>query len=266
MSQIQINIPEDTTKKLKILALQSDRPLKKFIPLYLNKVVDNNLITVDERTGELVLTLPQSSPSLSLPTEITEINGRKIKSITYERSTSTSASASSTPTLAQLQAQQKKQKQKLYAYFKKKFKSVYSSYMPTPDTLPVCFRPAAMDYLLTRYPDNLSIDNYIDTQLDGVDFDNPDYEFYDYERYIEEREKKLIIPVEENYIYYITKQYCLEHDLSDVLYHIIEYDYVIYDNILYFTELKGQESFLYNILQPFPTEQELVDAFTWQDK
>ena len=66
MSQIQIILPEDTTKKLKILAAKADRSLKKFIPLYLNYAVDLNLIDIDERTGTFISQSQPQSQSLTL--------------------------------------------------------------------------------------------------------------------------------------------------------------------------------------------------------
>ena len=90
MSQIQIILPEDTTKKLKILAAKADRSLKKFIPLYLNYAVDLNLIDIDERTGAFISqSQPQSQPqSQSLTLE--QLKNAGIKDFKFNKPEQTS--------------------------------------------------------------------------------------------------------------------------------------------------------------------------------
>lgn len=90
---------------------------------------------------------------------------------------------------------------------------------------------------------------------------NPNYEFYLYQNEIEEREQKLIIPVEQNEIYNTVKNYCLTHDLSDTLYHIIEYPGdPIYDNVMYFLECHNCEDLVAGL-----PEEDVSRAFTWEE-
>ena len=128
---------------------------------------------------------------------------------------------------------------------------------------PAAFSPSSIDYILLTHPDNTSLDAYIDTldEMSYTDVTDPEHEFYLYQNEIEKREQKLIIPVDENEIYNTVKNYCLIHDLSDVLYHIMEYPGdPVYDNILYFLESHDCESLIAGIPQ-----QDVSKAFTWEE-
>lgn len=242
MPKITINLPLDVNEKLKKKAKEDYRSLTNYITIALINLANSS-----------------NSPSNILPFSS---NNNSDSSNSNSNSNDKRKEKLST----QQQVQLTKQKHsKLYAYFKKKFKSVYSTYMPNPQTLPPAFRPAALNYIFIKYPNELAIDTFIDNELDYVDFNRPDYEFYLYESQIEEREQKLIIPLENNYIYQAIKDYCLTHDLFEVLYHMIEYPNQLFDNLLYFSEINNTTtSFLYDILDDSITEQDIVDAFNWQ--
>ena len=270
MSQIQIILPEDTTKKLKILAVKSGRSLKKLIELYLNKATDLNLIDINERTGEMVVananSQSQTNPLTSLTFE--QLQQAGITHIPKQPKTLT---------LEEQEVQNMKlwqQKEKLRTarvdYFKKKCKEIYPYFR---DTWPAALRPAAIDYILLKHPDNASLDKYIDddlARLTNYDLDNSEYEFYLYEPEIEAREKRLIIPIEQNEIYKNIKDYCLKNDLSDELYHINEYpDGLTFEDILYTLTPVGDSdlshSALYKILDlSVISEQDVINALIWK--
>lgn len=260
MPEIKIKIDLTTHEKLKQLAKEDDRSLTKYIERGLKYLANLPNGYHTQSTNQFATALP-------FPTEI--------KAITYEKTKPPK------PTPTTTQEQKQKKKAKLYAYFKKKFKSVYSSYMPTSDTLPACFRPAAMDYLLIKYNDEMAIDNFIDTQLEYINFEDPEYDFYIYESEIEKREQKLIIPYTQNHIYNQVKEYVLAHShddysssipsLSEALYHMIEYPTSIYDNLVYFSEPLTHDphsSFFYECFSDFDSipPEDFVRAFIWKDE
>lgn len=292
MPKIQIDIPEEVYKKLKEQAASDERSLAKYLIrglAYLSSL-PGGYHTVTAATA--------TDTAAGIPTYI---NGQKIKRIEFEKTNSKMEELELKQALQekkfalaqalqeqkleqqkalqeqklqeqQKQAQQKAQEQaqknkdRLYAYFKKKFTEVWKYYM-NGNSLPVAFRPSAMDYILMKYNTPAAIDDFVDNQLEHVNFDDATYDFYQYEAYIEEREAKLVVPYEQNIIYQTIKNYCLEHDLSVTFYAMIEYPgEPIFDNLIYFSKDKNEHSFLYDILPDNLTEQDIVTAMTWYEK
>ena len=133
--------------------------------------------------------------------------------------------------------------------------------------LPPAFRKGAFDYIFAKYPDEAAIDVFINTKLDYVNFDDEEYEFYLYESTIENREKRLTIPIEQNSIYQAIKNYCLEHDISDKLYDMLQYPDETIENIMYYSEDKNGHSFLTDLFGDDDTidKTNIVNALHWEE-
>ena len=208
MSQIQINLPEDTTKKLKILAAKADRSLKKFIPLYLNYAVDLNIIDVDERTG--AFTNPTSASNLTLA----QLKEAGLSSFKLEKEPSTDE---------QLLAQQKLDltQQKLDLE-KEKIKNKRSNFLTEQSEkilgypLPYLTDQYITDYVLNEYPTNEEITAYL-TKLQEEGYEIKDS--YEYSSEISEYEEAISITDE----YKKIKAYCIAHGLSQDLLDLLQY-------------------------------------------
>lgn len=72
MPKIVINIPLETNKELKILALKNGRSLSQFIPRYLTQCIKNSVVSFD-KDGEMIFSNPSTSTSFALdPTSLPE--------------------------------------------------------------------------------------------------------------------------------------------------------------------------------------------------
>lgn len=215
MSQIQINLPEDTTKKLRILAAKADRSLTKFIPLYLNYAIDLNIIDVDERTGSF--TNPNHSTSASKSASnltLEQLKEAGLSSFKLEKEPSTDE---------QILAQQKLEltQQKLDLE-KEKIKNKRSDFLKEQSEkilgypLPYLTDQYITDYVLNEYPTNEEITAYL-TKLQEEGYEIEDS--YKYSQEISEYEEAINITDE----YKKIKAYCIAHGLSHDLLDLLQY-------------------------------------------
>lgn len=212
MSQIQINLPEDTTKKLRILAVKADRSLTKFIPLYLNYAIDLNIIDVDERTGSFTNPNPASKSASNLTLE--QLKEAGLSSFKLEKEPSTDE---------QILAQQKLEltQQKLDLE-KEKIKNKRSNFLTEQSEkilgypLPYLTDQYITDYVLNEYPTNEEITAYL-TKLQEEGYKVEDS--YEYNREISDCEEAIAITDE----YKKIKAYCIAHGLSYDLCQLLQY-------------------------------------------
>lgn len=212
MSQIQINLPEDTTKKLRILAVKADRSLTKFIPLYLNYAIDLNIIDVDERTGSFTNPNPASTSASNLTLE--QLKEAGLSSFKLEKEPSTDE---------QILAQQKLDltQQKLDLE-KEKIKNKRSNFLKEQSEkilgypLPYLTDQYITDYVLNEYPTNEEITAYL-TKLREEGYEVKDS--YEYSQEISDCEEFITITDE----YKKIKAYCIAHGLSHDLCQLLQY-------------------------------------------
>lgn len=222
MSQIQIILPEDTTKKLKILATKADRSLKKFIPLYLNQAVDLDLIDVDERTGAFISqSQPQSQPqSQSLTLE--QLKNAGIKDFKFNKPEQTSTPEEQLIAQQKLDLEKQKIKKKRIELLKENSMKILGYLLPYLEK----DDQKTIDYVLTKYPTDEDIICY----LKSIDSN----EEYDYQREIENLEDLLPHPLSEEYEK--IKYYCIIHNNTYELYQLLLYPSKIqienYDHII----------------------------------
>lgn len=217
MSQIQINLPEDTTKKLRILAVKADRSLTKFIPLYLNYAIDLNIIDVNERTGSFTNSVSNHSTSASISASnltLEQLKEAGLSSFKLEKEPSTDE---------QLLAQQKLEltQQKLDLE-KEKIKNKRSDFLKEQSEkilgypLPYLTDQYITDYVLNEYPTNEEITAYL-TKLQEEGYEIEDS--YEYSQEISEYEEAITITDE----YKKIKAYCIAHGLSHDLLNLLQY-------------------------------------------
>lgn len=222
MSQIQIILPEDTTKKLKILAAKADRSLKKFIPLYLNYAVDLNLIDIDERTGAFISqSQPQSQPqSQSLTLE--QLKNAGIKDFKFNKPEQASTPDEQLLAKQKLDLEKQKIKKKRIELLKENSMKILGYLLPYLEK----DDQKIIDYVLAKYPTDEDIINYLKS-IDGN-------EEYDYQREIESLEDELPHPLSEEYEK--IKYYCIIHNNTYELYQLLLYPSKIqienYDHII----------------------------------
>lgn len=221
MSQIQITLPEDTTKKLKILAAKADRSLKKFIPLYLNQAVDLNLIDVDERTGAFI---SQSQPQSQSPQSLTleQLKEAGIKDFKFNKPEQTSTPDEQLLAQQKLDLEKQKIKKKRIELLKEQCMNILGYLLPYLEK----DDQKTIDYVLTKYPTDEDIIRY----LKSIDSN----EEYDYQRDIENLEDLLPHPLPEEYEK--IKYYCIIHNNTYELYQLLLYPSKIqienYDHII----------------------------------
>lgn len=221
MSQIQITLPEDTTKKLKILATKADRSLKKFIPLYLNQAVDLNLIDVDERTGAFI---SQSQPQSQSPQALTleQLKEAGIKDFKFNKPEQTSTPDEQLLAQQKLDLEKQKVKKKRIELLKENSMKILGYLLPYLEK----DDQKTIDYVLTKYPTDEDIICY----LKSIDSN----EEYDYQREIENLEDLLPHPLPEEYEK--IKYYCIIHNNTYELYQLLLYPSKIqienYDHII----------------------------------
>lgn len=218
MSQIQIILPEDTTKKLKILATKADRSLKKFIPLYLNYAVDLNLIDIDERTGAFISQSQPQSQSLTLE----QLKEAGIKDFKFNKPEQTSTPDEQLLTKQKLDLEKQKIKKKRIELLKENSMKILGYLLPYLEK----DDQKTIDYVLTKYPTDEDIVQY----LKSIDSN----EEYDYQREIENLEDSLPHPLSEEYEK--IKYYCIIHNNTYELYQLLLYPSKIqienYDHII----------------------------------
>lgn len=218
MSQIQIILPEDTTKKLKILAAKADRSLKKFIPLYLNQAVDLNLIDVDERTGAFISQSQPQSQSLTLE----QLKEAGIKDFKFNKPEQTSTPDEQLLAQQKLDLEKQKIKKKRIELLKENSMKILGYLLPYLEK----DDQKTIDYVLTKYPTDEDIIRY----LKSID----NNEEYDYQREIENLEDSLPHPLPEEYEK--IKYYCIIHNNTYELYQLLLYPSKIqienYDHII----------------------------------
>ena len=218
MSQIQIILPEDTTKKLKILATKADRSLKKFIPLYLNQAVDLDLIDVDERTGAFISQSQPQSQSLTLE----QLKEAGIKDFKFNRPEQTSTPDEQLLAQQKLDLEKQKVKKKRIELLKENSMQILGYLLPYLEKND----QKTIDYVLTKYPTDEDIISY----LKSID----NNEEYDYQREIENLENLLPHPLPEEYEK--IKYYCIVHNNTYELYQLLLYPSKIqienYDHII----------------------------------
>ena len=218
MSQIQITLPEDTTKKLKILATKADRSLKKFIPLYLNYAVDLNLIDIDERTGAFISQSQPQSQSLTLE----QLKNAGIKDFKFNKPEQTSTPDEQLLAQQKLDLEKQKIKKKRIELLKENSMKILGYLLPYLEK----DDQKTIDYVLAKYPTDEDIVQY----LKSIDSN----EEYDYQREIENLEDSLPHPLSEEYEK--IKYYCIIHNNTYELYQLLLYPSKIqienYDHII----------------------------------
>ena len=229
MSQIQIILPEDTTKKLKILATKADRSLKKFIPLYLNHIVDLDIIDVDERTGAFITSVTQfPSPSPSAIT-LDQLKEAGVKDFKFDKALSASPIDPERRLLQQqkLDIEKQKIKKKRIELLKEKSMEILGFILPYIEKED----QKTIDYVLNTYQTDEDLINYL-TQIKNEEQFEEDS--YDYQFEIEQFEEHLPHPLSETY--QTIKSYCMAHDTMYDLYQLLKYPSAIqienYDDII----------------------------------
>ena len=118
-----------------------------------------------------------------------------------------------------LQQQKDKIRESRINYFKKKYEEVFG------EKPPAAFRPSTYEYILLKYPDNASVDAYIDTldTMSWSDLSYKYYNFYEYQSDIEMLESKLPIQNLADPLYYKIKYHFLLADKSYELMYLYRY-------------------------------------------
>lgn len=214
MSQIQITLPEDTTKKLKILATKADRSLKKFIPLYLNQAVDLNLIDIDERTGTFITSHKLQSLTIE------QLKEAGIKDLKLDEQPSADKQLLQQQ---KLDLEKEKIKNKRQDFLKEQSEKILGY------PLPYLSDSYITDYILNKYPTNEDITAYI-TQLEEDGYRSDDS--YEYNREISSYEESITITDK----YKKIKAYCVAHGRSYDLCQLLQYPSAIqienYDELI----------------------------------
>lgn len=280
MSKIQIDLPENITKKLKILALQSDRSLSKFIPLYLAEAINKNLITVDEATGNILSTTnttisTSNSSDLSNSSEQDQMIADIVKSGGIVRM----------PKLSKTQAEDKafhekietqthlEREHNLYTIFDEFKVDEYDDTKLTLISNGIIYNLITNDYDKTHTLTEIT--NYMKELHDKYysendDYEEPEKELYKYQTEIEKREKKL--KIKNSTIYKLIKKYCINNNLGEALYCLVEYPGTTADDVDLYNS--RYDNFIYKALgsptdgsyQYSPEEwQEIADSFVWEE-
>lgn len=224
MSQIQIILPEDTTKKLKILAAKADRSLKKFIPLYLNQAVDLNLIDIDERTGAFISqSQPQPQPQQSSQSlTLEQLKEAGIKDFKFNKPETHLTEDEQLLAQQKLDLEKQKIKKKRITMLKEQCMNILGYLLPYLEK----DDQKTIDYVLAKYPTDEDIIHY----LKSID----NNEEYNYQGEIEDLEDLLPHPLSEEYEK--IKYYCIIHNNTYELYQLLlypskiqieNYDYII---------------------------------------
>ena len=260
MPKIQLEIPLEVSEKLKKYAKDDFRSLRNYLVLKLTDLANLGYVTAAPTTLPPIpekkhypVGLKPTASSITLE-QLQEAGITKIPPL--DKTTQSPEEVE----LKKLKIAYQKDRirRARIDYFKKKYKEVYGEYPPA------AFRAGAMQYILIKYPNDEALDAYIDTldRLSYRDVTDPEYEFYDYQNDIERFESKLYIPVEQNEIYRTVKEYCLQHDYYLELLRMLEYPTQAFDTYQYYTEINGQPSFLFDILDfSIITKDDVVEAF-----
>lgn len=210
MPEIKVKIDTTTHEKLKKFAKDDRRSLTQYIIIGLEYLA--NIPNGYHKTPIDALIQSQSQ-SLTLE----QLKEAGIKDFKFNKPDQTSTPEEEK--LQQLKTQQQldKIKEQRTRFLKQKADEILDF---LPDYL-VDNDQEAIDFILNAYPTNDEIITYLNKVKNGEASANPLQ--YVYESDINSREQRLLLPVDQNETYQKIKTYALKNELTDQLYHLLEY-------------------------------------------
>ena len=280
MSELKIKIPKEAHEKLKKLAKDDYRSLTNYITISLIKLAN----------GELSLSLSQSqvkpgatSTSTSASTSTPTIEQLKKMGVTSFKLDNTQDLLSQRQAFQEekLNKQQALQEEKIkekqrndrIKYLKERMKDVLGylfSYLENDaDPKSQKYINVLLNMSNKEYEDWLQQMKYEDEHYATDNDNNDDTEYYMDQ--IKTREEKLKININDNDIYKQIKKYCIDHELTEALYDLIEYPINSQDNIEYYND--KYDNFIRSALGS-PADfkysnaewQLLIDSLTWEEE
>ena len=243
MPKITIDLPADANEKLKKKAKEDYRSLTNYITVALiNLANDIPMVKPGIVYSPVFPTpaIPEQSPypytvtatQIQTPT-LEQLQEQGVTQIKFKNQANQKTLTPEQQELQQLKMQHKFDtlKEQRTRFLKQKANEMLDFTLPYLENND----QKTINFILDKYPTNDDIIKYLqeiklaDESLENQDDDN--LFSYEYEQEIKDREEKLLLPVETNETYRKIRAYAIKNELTDQLYHLLEYPHFNLDAI-----------------------------------
>ena len=241
MPEIKVTLDPKVHQKLKEYAKEDDRSLKKYIERGLKYLADN---PYHNRPGVVYSPVFQAPamPEQSYPYTVTaaqiqtptleQLQEQGVTQIKFKNQANQKTLTPEQQELQQLKMQHKFDtlKEQRTRFLKQKANEMLDFTLPYLENND----QKTINFILDKYPTNNDIIKYLqEVKLadESLEKDDDNLFSYEYEQEIKDREEKLLLPVETNETYRKIRAYAIKNELTDQLYHLLEYPHFNLDAI-----------------------------------
>lgn len=240
MPKITIDLPADANEKLKKKAKEDYRSLTNYITVALINLANDIPMVKPGIVYSPVFQAP-AMPEQSYPYTVTaaqiqtptleQLQEQGVTQIKFKNQANQKTLTPEQQELQQLKMQHKFDtlKEQRTRFLKQKANEMLDFTLPYLENND----QKTINFILDKYPTNDDIIKYLqEVKLADESLENQDNLFsYEYEQDIKDREEKLLLPVETNETYRKIRAYAIKNELTDQLYHLLEYPHFNLDAI-----------------------------------